>query len=303
MKAVIKSLRIKGFIMAIQNEVRSFPNHLSNSSVSRKFQESNHGNMGFLIDMDGVLYRGKEVIRGASEFIQYLQNLDIPHLFLTNNSKPTPRDISLQLKNRLNVTVPPENIYTSAMATAEFLSSVEDGNSAFVIGEGGLLKALDDFGFAISEIRPDYVVIGEGRTLTIEMVEKAIDFIIAGAKFVVTNLDPSPRIPGWKKPGTAAIASMIKEATGIEPISCGKPSPILMRSARKKIGLRTSQTIIVGDTMETDIYGGLSVGYQTILTLSGNTNIEDLVKYPYRPNTIVNTVQELVHIMEEKHLA
>ena len=256
-------------------------------------------NQGFLIDMDGVLYRGDHVISGAKEFIRALQRLDIPHLFLTNNSKQTQRDISLKLRDKLGVEVSPSNIYTSAMATAEFLATEISRGSAFVIGEGGLLKAVDDAGFAISETAPDYVVVGEGRTLTMEAVEKAIDFIIAGARFVVTNLDPSPRIKGWPKPGTAAIASMITEATGIRPLSCGKPSPILMRSARKRLGLRTRAMTVIGDTMETDIYGGISMGYQTILTLTGATKEEDLYKYPYSPNMIVNSIGEITIQLEE----
>lgn len=263
---------------------------------ARKFQFEGQG---FLIDMDGVLYRGPEVIHGAKEFILMLQNLDIPHLFLTNNSKPTPRDISLNLRNKLSVYVDPENIYTSAMATAEFLSRETPGASVFVIGEGGLLNAVAEAGFAISESRPDYVVLGEGRTLTIEMVEKAIDFIIAGAKFIVTNLDPSPRMRGWPKPGTAAVAAMIQEATGIKPLSCGKPSPILMRSARKRLGLRTQQMTVIGDTMETDIFGGMSMGYQTVLTLSGATKKEGLGRYPYSPHLIVNDISEFTALMQE----
>lgn len=262
---------------------------------------SESGKRGYLIDMDGVLYRGDEVIEGAKEFIHLLQKLDIPHLFLTNNSRPTPRDISLKLRNRLGVMVPPQNIYTSAMATAEFLAYEKGSGSVFVLGEGGLLKALDDHGFAISETNPDYVVIGEGRTLTIEMVEKAIDFIIDGARFLVTNLDPSPRIKGWPKPGTAAVAAMIQEATGISPLSCGKPSPILMRSSRKRLGLRTQETVIIGDTMETDIYGGISMGYHTILTLSGATGEEELTKYPYSPHMIIRNIAELCPMIREVH--
>ena len=262
---------------------------------SKMFSLKNHG---FLIDMDGVLYRGKDVISGAAEFIGLLQKSKIPHLFLTNNSRPTPRDICLKLKHRLGVVVHPENIYTSAMATAEFLYQEAVGREVFVLGEGGLLKALDDAGFAITESHPEFVIIGEGRTLTIEMVEKAIDFIIGGSKFIVTNLDPSPRIPGWSKPGTSAVAAMIREATGTIPLSCGKPSPILMRNARKKMGLRTSKVTVIGDTMETDIYGGISMGYQTVLTLTGSTQKIDLRKYPYHPNLIIGSIAELTKFLE-----
>jgi len=249
---------------------------------------------GFLIDMDGVLYKGDHMIEGADEFIRYLNGSDIPYLFLTNNSRPTQRDIALKLEQRLGVEVHEEHIFTSAMATAYFLSQQKVNGSAFVLGEGGLIKSIYDIGYAINERDPDYVVVGESRTLTLEIIEKAIDMIIGGAKLIATNMDPAPKEAGWPKPGTGAVVAMLEEASGKKAFCVGKPSPILMRAARKKLGLTTSQTVMIGDTMETDILGGVSMGFETILTLSGVTHRDALKDYAFAPSRVVDSVADLV---------
>ena len=254
---------------------------------------------GFLIDMDGVLYRGDYIIPGADEFIRYLNNSGLPYLFLTNNSRPTPRDIALKLELKLGVQVAEEHIFTSAMSTAYFLSNQKPNGSAYVIGEGGLLKSIYDIGYAIDDSHPEYVIVGEGRTLTLEMIEKAIDMIIGGSKLIATNLDPAPKHPGWMKPGTGAVIKMLEEATGIQAFSLGKPSPVMMRAARKKLQLTTNETVMIGDTMETDILGGVTMGFETILTLTGATKIEDLKNYAYAPNRVVESVADLIGTLEE----
>lgn len=249
---------------------------------------------GYLLDMDGVLYRGDTMIPGAKEFILYLQEHKIPHLFLTNNSRPTPRDITHKLEKKIGVQINENSIYTSAMSTAHFLASQKENGSAFVLGEGGLQKALYDVGYSINEIDPDFVVVGENRVLTLDMIEKAIDHIIGGAKLIATNLDPSPKVKGWPKPGTGAVIKMLEEATGKKCFCLGKPSPILMRDARKHLKLKSEDTVMVGDTMETDIIGGINMGYTTILVLSGATSKENLDNYPYNPHYIADSVQDLI---------
>src|SRR4029078_2378712 len=159
-------------------------------------------------------------------------------------------------------------------------------------GEGGLILSLHDNGYAIVAHDPDYVVVGEGRTLNLEMVEKAIDFVLAGAKLIGTNLDPPPKIKGWTKPGTGAIIAMLEEATGKKAFSVGKPSPVMMRMARKGIGLETAETTVIGDTMETDVLGGVQMGYRTILVLTGWTKREDLTKYAYQPDMVVHSIAD-----------
>ncbi|MEQ8574675.1 MAG: HAD hydrolase-like protein, partial [Fulvivirga sp.] len=165
--------------------------------------------------------------------------------------------------------------------------------TAYVLGEGGLIKSLHENGFNLVQNDPDFVVVGEGINFTLEMVRKAIDFILEGAKLIATNLDATPRKQGWNNLGIAAVVAMIEEATGKKAFSVGKPSPVMMRSARKHIGLATDEVTVIGDTMSTDIQGGVSVGYKTILTLSGMTKREQLIDYPFKPDLVINSIKDL----------
>jgi NagD protein len=247
---------------------------------------------GFLIDMDGVIYRSSELIAGAAGFIENLKRSRIPFMFLTNNSQRTRRDVAMKL-TRMGIPVEDKHIFTCAMATARFLASQKPHGTAFVIGEGGLLNALHSNGYAIVDRDPDYVVVGEGRTLSFEMLEQAVQMVIDGAKLIATNLDPNCPTKSGTRPGCGAIVSLIEEATGIKAFSVGKPSPVMMRQARKELGMATSETIMIGDTMETDILGGVQMGYRTILVLSGGTRREDLAKYAYQPDLVIDSVGDL----------
>lgn len=223
---------------------------------------------GLLIDMDGVIYGGDRLIPGADTFIDTLLKQDIPFMFMTNNSQHTPLEVVRKLK-KLGIEVSPKHVYTSAMATGKFLANQEPSGTAYVLGEGGLLTSLHENGLTLVETDPDFVVLGEGRNFTLEMVQRTVDMILEGAKFITTNRDPSPKKKGWANLGIAATTAMIGEATGIKAFEVGKPSPVMMRSARKALGLETANTTIIGDTMSTDIQGGVQVGYKTILVLSG----------------------------------
>lgn len=248
--------------------------------------------LGYLIDMDGVIYRGGHLIPGADRFIHGLRQKEIPFRFLTNNSQRTRRDVATRLQ-RLGIEVEEEHVYTCAMATARFLSQRHPGGTAFVIGEGGLLTALHENGYAIVDKDPDYVVVGEGRTISFEMVEAALKMILAGAKLVATNLDPNCPTESGLRPGCGATVAMLETASGVKAFSVGKPSPVMLRGARKELGLSTDQTIVIGDTMETDILGGVQLGFKTILVLSGGTCREDLERYAYRPDKIVDSIADL----------
>src|SRR5262249_48300515 len=249
---------------------------------------------GYLIDMDGVIYRGSELIPGADPFINELREAAVPFLFLTNNSQRTRRDVATKLR-RLGIDVEEEHVFTCAMATARFLARQKPNGTAFVIGEGGLLTALHSNGYAIVDKDPDYVVVGEGRTLTFEMAEAALGMIIGGAKLVATNLDPNCPTHVGTRPGCGAIASMLETASGRKAFSVGKANPVMLRGAQKELGLPANRTIVIGDTMETDILGGVQVGYRTILVLSGGTSREDLSQYAYRPDKVVNSIADLRH--------
>ncbi|NRA68508.1 MAG: HAD family hydrolase [Pseudobacteriovorax sp.] len=260
-------------------------------------------NRGFLIDMDGVIYRGSELVAGAIEFINKLSDLKIPFIFVTNNSQRTPIDIATKLQ-RMGFNVTQDHVYTSAMATASYLGKHRIGGTAYVIGEGGLLTALNNEGFAVVDSNPDYVVVGEGRTMTLETIEKAVQLVVDGAKLIATNLDPScPTQDGGVRPGCGAYVAMIEQATGIKAFSPGKPSPVIFREARKKMDLRTEETIMIGDTMETDILGAVQLGYKGILVLSGGTQKEQLTKFSYAPDYVVPSVKDISDQMLEELLA
>lgn len=247
---------------------------------------------GFLIDMDGVLYRGPALLPGAADFVRQLRDRDVPFRFLTNNSQRTRRDVAAKLA-RLGIEVEEEHVFTSAMATARFLAQQKPGGTAYVIGEGGLLTALHQHGYAVVDHDPDYVVVGEGRTFNLEMVEAAVRMILKGAKLIATNLDPNCPTENGLRPGCGAMVAMLETATGGKAFSVGKPSPVMMRAARKELGLATDETTMVGDTMETDILGGVQLGFHTVLVLSGGTTADDLPKYAYRPEVVVENLAEL----------
>ncbi len=249
-------------------------------------------NYGFLIDMDGVIYKENDLIPGAKAFIDGLLERKIPFLFLTNNSQRTRRDVTFRLK-RLGIEIDDSHVFTCAMATARFLAQQKPHGTAFVIGEGGLLTALHKNGYAIVDQEPDYVVVGEGRVFNFEMIEKATTLVMNGAKLIATNPDPNCPTPSGMRPGCGAMVAMLEKATGIEAFSVGKPSPVMMRAARKALGLSTGQTIMVGDTMNTDILGGAQMGYHTVLVLTGSTRREDLVRFAYQPDLIVESIASL----------
>ncbi|NLR77419.1 HAD-IIA family hydrolase [Chitinophaga eiseniae] len=250
---------------------------------------------GFLIDMDGVIYKGSEPIPGAVEFINGLRDQGLPFLFLTNNSQKTSRDVCYKL-NKMGFRVTDADIFTCAMATARYLASKKENGTAYVIGEGGLLTELYNAGYSIVDDQPDYVIIGEGRTIMLESVDKALNMIMKGAKLIATNLDPNcPMGDGKYRAGCGAMVAMLETASGIKAFSVGKPSPVMMRMARKALQLTTDETVMIGDTMGTDILGAGSMGFTTILTLSGVTKEEDLTHFGYSPDFIIRSIKDLLN--------
>ena len=247
---------------------------------------------GFLLDMDGVIYRGSKLIPGAKSFIQHLRETETRFLFLTNNSQRTRRDVAMKLC-RMGIEATERDIFTCSMATARFVAHQKPGGSAYVIGEGGLLNALHLNGYSVVEDNPDFVIVGEGRTMTFEMIEKAVRLVASGARLIATNLDPNCPTEAGIRPGCGAIAAMIESATGKKAFSVGKPSPIMMRAARKQLGLTSEETVMVGDTMETDILGGVGLGYRTILVMSGGTSREDLQDFAYSPDLVLDSVADI----------
>ena len=258
--------------------------------------------LGYLIDMDGVIYHGHQLIPGADRFIRELIEGDHPFLFLTNNSQRTRRDVATKLR-RLGIPAEEDHVYTCAMATARYLAQQKPNGTAYVIGEGGLLTALHNNGYSIVDRDPGYVVVGEGRTLTFETMEAALGMIRSGAKLIATNMDPNCPTPSGFRPGCGAIAALLESASGVKAFSVGKPSPLMMRDARKQLGLPSGNTVMIGDTMETDIIGGVQLGYHTILTLTGSTRREDINRYAYRPDMVINSLADLTPSSLEERLA
>lgn len=248
--------------------------------------------VGFLLDMDGVIYRGSELINGSATFLNKLKALGIPYLFLTNNSQRTRRDVALKL-TRMGIPAEPEEIFTCAMATARFLANKKPNGTAYVIGENGLSSALHQNGYTVVDDDPDFVVIGEGRTLNFEMIEKAVRLVANGASLIATNLDAICPTEQGIRPGCGAIVAMIESATGKKAFSVGKPSPVMMRMARKELDLSTDETIMVGDTMYTDVLGAVQMGYRSALVLSGHTEECNLSDYAYSPDIVVPCLNDI----------
>ena len=246
----------------------------------------------YLIDMDGVLVRGRTAIPGAQDFIARLRGRDAKYLVLTNNPMYTPADLAHRLQNS-GLDIPADRIFTSAMATAQFLHWQRPRGTAFVIGESGVTSALHEAGYIITDHAPDYVVLGETTSLNFESITKAIRLITGGARFIATNPDSSGPTEDGIVPACGAMAALIERATGRSPLFIGKPAPLMMRSAMNHLGVHSQNTVMVGDRMDTDISAGLQAGMDTILVLSGVTAPEAIDRFPYRPTWVLNSVADI----------
>ncbi len=247
----------------------------------------------WLTDMDGVLVHENQAVPGAVELLQRWVDTSKRFLVLTNNSIYTPRDLSARLRGS-GLEIPEENLWTSALATAQFLKSQLPHGKAFVIGEAGLTTALHEAGFILTDQDPDYVVLGETRTYSFEAITKAIRLIADGARFIATNPDATGPSKEGPLPATGAIAALISKATNREPYIVGKPNPMMFRSAMNRIEAHSETTAMIGDRMDTDIIAGMEAGLHTVLVLTGITQPEDVNAYPFRPDEILNSVADLI---------
>lgn len=252
----------------------------------------------WLTDMDGVLLHEQRPLPGAPEFVQALQDYGRRFLVLTNNSIYTPRDLRAKLLAS-GIDLPEEAIWTSALATAQFLSEQSPGGSAYVIGEAGLTTALHDAGFVMTETDPDYVVLGETRTYSFAGITRAIRLLERGARFIATNPDSTGPSPEGSIPATGAIAALITRATGLEPYFVGKPNPLMMRSALNRLQAHSETTMMIGDRMDTDVIAGIEAGMRTILVLTGSTNRSQVSGFSYRPTRILDSIAEVVDMVGE----
>jgi len=246
----------------------------------------------YLIDMDGVLISGGAMIPGADGFLARLRARTARHLILTNNSRYTPGDLAYRLRG-IGLDAPAECIFTSAMATARFLQAQRPNGAAFVIGESGLTSALHNAGYVITDRQPDYVVLGEAASYTLESFTQAVRLIQAGARFIATNPDPNGPGEGGIVPACGAVAALIEKASGVSPLFVGKPNPLMMRMALNYLGAHSENTTMIGDRMDTDVIAGVQSGMETILVLSGVTRRDDVARFPYQPTHIVASVAEI----------
>ena len=243
--------------------------------------------------MDGVLVEGKTIIPGADVFINKLIEQKRKFLLLTNNPVYTPRDLAHRLQET-GLQIKEKQIFTSALATAAFLQRQRPNGKAYVLGESGLTQAIHDIGYIITDINPDYVVLGETLAYNFQMIKKAIRLIHnEGARFIATNPDSSGPSEGGLVPACGAMAALIEKASGVAPLFIGKPNALMMRTALNYLNVHSENTMMIGDRMDTDIIAGVTSGMETILVLSGVTKEEDIGKYPYVPNYIKRSVADI----------
>ena len=253
---------------------------------------------GYLIDMDGVIYRENHLIPGAAEFVDSLLGTGTPFLFLTNNSAPTPEDLAVRLRHLGVDGISSRHFYTSALNTVDFISETHPNCTAFVLGEGGLLAALHEKKIANDGINPSYVVVGEGGVST-DKLTKAHECIERGARLLATNPDNwCPVSAERTRPGAGAAAAFLEASTGRSAYYLGKPNGYMFNRACRKLSelsfSEPEEIVMIGDTMETDIRGAIEAGLHSYLVLTGSTQLVDVREYVYQPTQILNSVADLV---------
>ena len=247
----------------------------------------------YLMDLGGaLLHDGGHAVQGADAFLDALRRQGIPYLVLTNKSAQTPRDLR-DLMLRAGLDVPEQAIWTSALATAQFLDAQRPNGTANVIGEAGLTAALHEVGYVLTDHDPDYVVLGETRTYSFAAITTAIRLIERGTRFLATNPDERTPAAEGTMPSTGAVAALITRATGRAPYFVGKPNPLMLRSALRALGAHSAGTVLIGDRMDTDVRCGLESGLQTILVLSGISGEDTASQFAYRPTRVIRSVAEL----------
>lgn len=247
---------------------------------------------GFICDMDGVIYHGNKLLPGVKEFVDWLYREKKNFLFLTNSSERSPKELQIKLA-RMGLEVDESHFYTSALATAKFISSQAPGCSAYVIGGAGLVTALHDAGITMNDVDPDYVIIGEGNTYNYENILKAVKLVMRGAKLIGTNSDLTGPAEDGIIPACRAMISPIEMATGQKAYFIGKPNPLMMRTGLRILGVHSEDAVMIGDRMDTDIVAGIETGLDTVLVLSGVTDQNEIKKFPYRPRLVLNGVGDI----------
>ena len=246
----------------------------------------------YICDMDGVIYHGNRLLPGVPEFLKWLEDNEKQYIFLTNSSERTPRELRQKLL-RLGLDVGEQHFYTSALATASFLKSQCPEGSAYVIGDAGLVGAMYDVGFSMNDVNPDYVVVGETHTYNFERVALASRLVMRGAKLIGANPDLTGPCETGIAPATRALIAPIELTSGKTAYFIGKPNPLMMRHAQKRLGVHSADTALIGDRMDTDIVCGIEAQIDTVLVLSGVSTRETIRQFPYRPMYVLNGVGDI----------
>ena len=254
--------------------------------------ESLRSRKGFLCDMDGVIYKGNQLLPGVRKFVEWLYQENKQFLFLTNSSGKTPRELQQKLA-RMGLEVAENHFYTSALATAKFLSHQSPGCSAYVIGEPGLFNALHDANITFNDVDPDYVVIGETINYNYSLICRAMNHVLNGAKLIGTNTDLTGPSESGIIPACRALVAPVEITTGKSAYYVGKPNPLMMRTGLQILGIHSGETAMIGDRMDTDIIAGIESGLDPVLVLSGVTSREQIEQYPYRPRLILEGVGDI----------
>ncbi|KAF1298314.1 HAD family hydrolase [Enterococcus sp. JM4C] len=249
---------------------------------------------GYLIDLDGTIYLGKEPIPAGKRFVEQLQKAQLPFLFVTNNTTKSPAVVAERLANEFDIHVSPETVYTASLATIDYMKDNNRGKKVFVIGEAGLIDLILEAGFVWDEENPDYVVVGLDSQVTYEKFVTATLAIQKGATFIGTNPDKNIPTERGLIPGAGSLISLVETATQTKPIFIGKPEAIIMEKAVAHLGLHKEQVIMVGDNYETDIQAGLKNGIDTLLVLSGFTPKSAVPSLPEAPSYVIDSLDEWV---------
>ncbi|MCT4396890.1 TIGR01457 family HAD-type hydrolase [Periweissella beninensis] len=250
---------------------------------------------GYLIDLDGTIYQGKNKMASGKRFIERLQKANIPYLFLTNNSTKTPQQVAQNLTVNHDIKATAEQVYSSALATVDYLESISTDSTvktAYAIGEAGLKTALQAAGYTLTAKQPTYVIVGMDMQATYAMFETATLAIQNGAQYIATNLDTNIPNERGNVPGAGSLNALVTYATGVKPLEIGKPSTIIMDYALKKMGLKHNEVVMVGDNYHTDILAGIRAGIPTLLTYTGISTISDVAKQVQQPTHEVKNLDE-----------
>ena len=248
---------------------------------------------GYLIDLDGTIYLGKEPIPAGKRFVERLQEKEVPYLFVTNNTTKKPSVVRDRLENEFGIVVPEETIYTASLATVDYMDACDKGKKVFVIGEAGLISAIEEAGYVMDTENPDYVVVGLDSELTYDKLATATLAIQKGAHFIGTNPDKNIPTERGLMPGAGSLLALLETATRVKPVIMGKPEAVIMNASLTRMGLTKEEVVMVGDNYETDIKSGINNGIDSLLVLTGFTQKEEVSTLPVAPTHIVVSLYEL----------